>query len=120
MRAPIDVVVTRLGEYTIAQSKLMSQKSFLPDTPGEPFPDPHLMHGSMLTTRGRTSAQQYHDTRAYSRHAVGDGTEFFALQRTLCTYDAQRKLWVSPIDASVVPPLPSLAKNLASVLFANT
>jgi hypothetical protein len=42
--------------YKLAPADVQKTQGVLPDTPTEPFPDPYLMEGDMLSRRGRTGA----------------------------------------------------------------
>ena len=54
-RVDVDVFARRLEEFTQLQCRYMRQdSSALPDTPGEPFPDPYLLGGEFLYARRRT------------------------------------------------------------------
>ena len=57
LRQPVTAVLKRLQQYTSLRLQTFTEtQGVLPDTPTEPFPDPYLMEGDMLSRRGRTGA----------------------------------------------------------------
>ena len=106
MRQALDVFVRCLARFTsVRLRQLRLSSELLPDTPGEPFPDTHLCHGPALLRRGRTVSEIYAQRNAFVTFTAADGTLYYALRRTLATYerDAAPPWHMSP--ASDTPPL---------------
>ena len=106
-----------LEKYTqIRYRRMHKSKDPLPDTPTEPFPDPQLRDGMHLTRRGRSGAYLYDDAQAFSRHAADDGTQYFAMRRTLASWvDGE---WSQPPTADIQPPPAAWARHMARVVSA--
>ena len=98
----------------------MQKSEGLPDTPGEPFPDTYLIDGSLLTRRGRTSATHFATAESHSTYAGQDGTAYYAMRRTMCTYSEVEKRWLAPLGKAAAFPIPRLAERLAAIMGAKS
>ena len=98
----------------------MEKDAIFPDTPVEPYPDTFLLQGQMLESRGRTGTYQYHSTRAYATHSGANGTIYFAMKRTLATYNEEHKQWRPTPNHEIAPPPPGLAAQFAALYEART
>lgn len=108
LRAALPAFAEQLSKFTSSRLKnLKASSPTLPDVPHEPFPDRAVLFDApWLTTKGRSSADQYHRTGAYDVFE-NEGSLFFAMPRTLARFDRATDEWIFTEDTSL-PPLQKL------------
>ena len=122
LRQSLDALLKCLGEFTQSRLKdLQATEGELPDVPIEPFPDKHVLFDTpWLTAQGRSCADQYHRTKSYDVWSDEIGTSYYAMPRTLATYDKRAETWSrTPTPDDLVERVPpGTAKALASLFQA--
>ena len=113
LRQEMHMAVRSLSEFSMSRCRVYcSSEALLPDTPADPpFPDTHLLMGDFLDRRGRTGAFQYQDTGAFRKVVGVDGSRWYAMRRTLATYNADTRNWHPTANSDVpMPPMDLVAR----------
>ena len=104
--------VERLQTFQASRAvEMQNVTDMLPDVPMEPWPDAVLMSSTLLLKRGRTGADKFVRTQAYSRHAAADGSEYYAMRRALARRDEDGS-WHEIPDEDVQAPSRNLGKDM--------
>jgi hypothetical protein len=119
-RYPLHAFAEQLSKFTSSRLKnLKASSPTLPDVPHEPFPDRAVLFDApWLTTKGRSSADQYHRTGAYDVFE-NEGSLFFAMPRTLARFDRATDEWIFTEDTNVSAPPAETASRLAQLCNAS-
>ena len=122
LRTTVPVFAAELDEFARHSLEQLSLgEGSLPDVPSEPYPDRFVLYDSdALTKLGRSSASQYHRCKAFVTHASSDGTAYYAMRRTLASFDACTRAWAATPDREVQSVPAANSQHLAEMVSARS